>query len=76
MTHTHTHTHTHRHTPSHALGRIPLDERSPRRRDLYLTTNDIHTRLPPMLPGEFEPATPVRERPKTSVIDYTTTRIG
>jgi hypothetical protein len=32
MTHTHTHT----------LGRTPLDEGSARRRDLYLTTHDIH----------------------------------
>jgi hypothetical protein len=37
-----THTQTHTHTLS--LGRIPLDDRSDRRRDLYLTTHNTHNR--------------------------------
>jgi hypothetical protein len=32
------------HTRRSTVGRTPLDERSARRRDLYLTTHDTHNR--------------------------------
>ena len=44
--------HTQRRT---SVGRIPLDEWSARRRDLYLTTHDTHNRQISMLPVGFEP---------------------
>ena len=37
------------------VGRTPLDERSARRRDLYLTTHDTHNRQISMPPVGFEP---------------------
>ena len=40
--------HTQRHT---TVGRTPLDEWSARRRDLYLTTHNIHNRQTSMPPG-------------------------
>ena len=44
--------HTQRRT---TFGRTPLDEWSTRRRDLYLTTHDIHNRQISMPPVGFEP---------------------
>jgi len=44
-----------RHT---TLGRTPLDKWSTRRRDLYLTTHNIHKRQTSMSPAAFEPADP------------------
>ena len=44
--------HTQRHT---SVGRTPLDEWSARRRDLYLTTHDTHSRQTSMPPVGFEP---------------------
>ena len=43
------------------LGRIPLDEESSCRRDLYLTTHNPHKRRKSMLPEGFEPAIPASE---------------
>jgi hypothetical protein len=40
------------------LGRTPLDEWSARRRDLYLTTHDNHTRQISIPPAGFEPTIP------------------
>ena len=37
------------------VGRTPLDERSARRRDLYLTTHDTHNRQISMPQVGFEP---------------------
>jgi len=37
---------THTHTQANTLSRTPLDEGSNRRRDLYLTTHNIHNRHP------------------------------
>jgi len=37
------------------VGRTPLDERSARRKDLYLTTHDTHNRQISMPPVGFEP---------------------
>src|SRR5215475_7658370 len=45
------------------VGRTPLDERSARRRDLYLTTHDTHNRQISMPPVGFEPKTSAGERP-------------
>ena len=43
--------------------RTPLDERSARRRDLYLTTHDTHNRQISMPPVGFEPKISAGERP-------------
>jgi hypothetical protein len=45
------------------VGRTPLDERSARRRDLYLTTHDTHNKQIFMPPVGFEPTISVGERP-------------
>ena len=37
------------------VGSTPLDERSARRRDLYMTTHDTHNRQISMPPVGFEP---------------------
>ena len=65
MTHTHTHT----------LGRTPLDEGSPSRRDLYLTTHIIHERQTAMLQERIEPAIPAHKRPYAHALDRATTGI-
>ena len=52
--------HTQRRT---TVGRTPLDERSARRRDLYLTTHDTHNRQKSMLLVGFEPTISAGERP-------------
>jgi len=51
-------------THTHTLSRIPLDEGSARRRDLYLTTHNIHKRKTSTPPAGFEPAIPASERPR------------
>ena len=58
-----------RHT---TLGRIPLDEWSARRRDLYLTHN-THNRQTSMSPAGFEPAIPSSERQQNHVLDRSAT---
>ena len=45
------------------VGRTPLDEWSPRRRYLYLTTHDTHNRQISMPPVGFEPTISAGERP-------------
>ena len=45
------------------VGRTPLDERSARRRDLYLTTHYTHNRQISMPPVGFEPKISAGERP-------------
>jgi len=47
------------------LGRIPPDEGSARRRDVYMTAHNIHTRPASMSPEKFEPAILTGERPQT-----------
>ena len=54
--------HTQRRT---TVGRTPLDERSARRRDLYLTTHNTHNRQTSMPPVGFEPTISAGERPQT-----------
>jgi len=58
--------HTQRHT---TVGRTPLDERSARRRDLYLTTHNTHNRQTSMPPVGFEPTISAGERPQTYALD-------
>ena len=48
------------------VGRNPLDERSARRRDLYLTTHNTHNRKTSMPPVGFEPTISAGERPQTA----------
>ena len=55
--------HTQRRT---TVGRTPLDERSARRRDLYLTTHDTHNRQISMPPVGFEPTISAGERPEAA----------
>jgi len=56
-------------THTHTQSRTPLDEWSARRRDLCLTTRNIHQRQTSMLPTGFEPALPASERPQTRALD-------
>jgi len=59
--------HTQRRT---AVGRTPLYEWSARRRDLYLTTNNIPNRQTSMSHVGFEPTTPAGQRPQTYALGY------
>src|SRR5215470_4379666 len=65
--------HTQRRT---TVGRTPLDERSTRRRDLYLTTHNTHNRQTSMPPVGFEPTIPASARPQTCALDSAATGIG
>jgi hypothetical protein len=59
--------HTQRRT---TVGRTPLDKRSVRRRDLYLTTHDTHNRQISMPPVRLEPTISVGEWPQaTEIVD-------
>jgi len=58
--------HTHQYT---TVGRTPLDEWSARRRDLFLTTHNIHNRQTSMPPVGFEPIISPGERPQTYALD-------
>jgi len=62
----HDHTQTHTHTQ---LGRTPLDKRSARRSELYLTTHSGHGRKASTPPLGFEHANPASERPQTQALD-------
>jgi len=53
-----------------------LDERSARRRDLYLTTHYTHNRQTSMPPVGFELTISASERPQTYALDRATTGIG
>ena len=50
------------------VGRTTLDERSARRRDLYLTTDNTHNRQT-MPPVGFEPTISAGERPHSYALD-------
>ena len=50
------------------VGRTLLDERSVRRRDLYLTTHDTHNRQISMPPVGFEPKVSAGEQPQASCV--------
>jgi len=60
------------HSDTHALGRTPLDEWSVRRRDLCLTTHNIHKGHTSMISAVFETAIPASERPHTHVLGAAT----
>ena len=55
------------------VGRTPLDEWSIRRRDLYLTTHNIHNRQTCIPPVGFEPTISAGERPKIYALDRAAT---
>jgi hypothetical protein len=55
--------HTQRRT---TVGRAPLDKRSARRRELYLTTHDTHNRQISMPPVGVEPTISADERPQAA----------
>ena len=57
-------------------GKRPLDERSARRRGLYLTTHNIHKKQTSMPPAGFEPAMPAGERTQTTTLDSAAIRTG
>jgi len=61
---------------THCTRLDPLKERSARRRALYLTTNNTHTRHTSMPPEGFEPAIPASERPQTHALDRAAAEIG
>ena len=58
------------------VGRTPLDAWSVRRRELYLTTQNIHNRQTSMPPVGFEPTVSASERPQTYALDRATTGTG
>src|SRR5215475_7063299 len=64
--------HTQRRT---TVGRTPLDERSARRRDLYLTTHDTHNRQTSMPPVGFEPTISAGVRPQAAHLPKSWVRI-
>ena len=59
-----------------AVDRTPLDEWSARRRDLYLTTHNTHSRQTSMPPVGFEPTISAGERPQTYALDRAGTGTG
>jgi len=63
-------------THIHTFGRTPLDGRSVRRRDFFLTTRNTHRRQTSMPPASFEPAIPASELPQTHALDHMVTGIG
>jgi hypothetical protein len=54
----------------------PLDERSARRRDLYLTTQTLTGDKHPCPPVGFEPTIPASTRPQTYALDRAVTGIS
>ena len=58
------------------VGRATLDERSARRRDLYLAPHNTHNRKISMLPVGFEPTISASERPQTYALDRAATETG
>ena len=59
-----------------AVCRTPPDEWSARRRDLCLTTHNIHNRQTPMPAVGFEPTISAGERPQTYALDRAATGTG
>jgi hypothetical protein len=58
------------------FGRTPLDERSARRRDLYLTTHNTHKKQTSMSSERFEPTVPESKRSQTHALDRAATEPG
>ena len=65
--------HTQRRT---TVGRVPLDEWTARRRDLYLTTHNTHNRQIFMPPVGFELTISAGERPQNYALDRAATGTG
>ena len=65
--------HTQRRT---TVGRSPLDERSARRGDLYMTTHNTHNRQTSMPTVGFEPTISAGERPQTYALERAATGTG
>ena len=65
--------HSIRHT---TLGRMPLDEGSTRRKDLYLTTHNTHKRKTYLPPVGFKLVIPANDRRQTHALDRAATGIG
>ena len=65
--------HTHRRI---TVGRTPMDEWSSSRRDLYLTTHNIHNRQTSMPPVGFEPTISAGERRQTYALERAATGTG
>ena len=62
---------------SHTIvNRIPLNGRSARRRDVYLTSHNIHNRLTTMPAAQFKATTSASDRPQTLALDHSATGIG
>ena len=59
------------HTTRTTVGRTPLDERSARRRDLYLTTRNTQQQTS-ISPAGFEPTISPADHPKTYALDRAT----
>jgi len=53
-----------------------MNKRTAHRRNFYLTTHNIHTRLTSMSPAGFEPTFPANEWPHSHYSDSTFTGIG
>jgi hypothetical protein len=64
--------HTQRRT---TVGSTPLDERSARRRDLYMTTHDTHNRQISMPPVGVEPTISAGERPQGALLQRSWVRL-
>jgi hypothetical protein len=64
------------HTTRTTVSRTPLDERSARRKDLYLTTHNKHNRQTSVPPVGFEPMISAGERPQTHALDRAATGTG
>ena len=58
------------------LGGTPLERGSAHRRDLYLSTHNIHKRQISMPPPGFEPTIPASEQPQTHALDRVATGSG
>jgi hypothetical protein len=58
------------------VGRTPLNERSARRRDLYLTSHNINNGQISMPPAGFEPKISAGERPHTYALECAATETG
>jgi hypothetical protein len=65
------------HTQRHIIvGRIPLDEWSASRKDLYRTTHNTHNRQTSMPSVGFKPTISEVERPQTYALDRAATGTG
>jgi hypothetical protein len=58
------------------VGRTPLDKRSARRRDLYLTTHNTHNRQTSMAPVSFKLTISAGERAQIYALDRAATGTG